>query len=89
MNFARSGLAQFLASTAGRITRFLAGVALIAAGILIGGTWGIVLIVVGVVPLLAGLFDVCVFSALFGGPFSGPRIRALGRGSDSPAAHRP
>lgn len=79
MNFARSGFAQFLASSAGRLIRFLAGVALIVAGALIGGTWGIVMIVVGVVPLLAGAFDVCVFSALFGGPFSGPRIRALKR----------
>jgi hypothetical protein len=28
--------------------------------------------VVGVVPLAAGLFDLCVFSALFGGPLGGP-----------------
>jgi hypothetical protein len=29
------------------------------------------------VPLLAGALDVCLFSALFGGPFSGAAIRAI------------
>jgi hypothetical protein len=28
------------------------------------------------VPLLAGLFDFCVFAPLFGAPLSGPKIRA-------------
>jgi hypothetical protein len=32
---------------------------------------------IGLVPLLAGTFDTCVFSKLFGGPFSGAAIRAL------------
>jgi hypothetical protein len=37
---------------------------------------GIILIVVGLVPLLAGLFDYCVFAPLFGNPFSGKKTRA-------------
>jgi hypothetical protein len=40
---------------------------------------GIALMVLGLVPLAAGIFDVCVLSPLFGGPFSGERIRAKGR----------
>jgi hypothetical protein len=40
------------------------------------GTGGIILAVVGLVPLLAGLFDFCVFAPLFGAPMSGPKIRA-------------
>ncbi len=77
--FAAGPLGQFMASTAGRLTRIVAGVALIAAGLLaIGGTVGIVIAAIGLVPLLAGAFDVCVFSALFGGPLSGSAIRALG-----------
>jgi len=34
---------------------------------------------IGLVPLLAGTFDVCVFSRLFGGPFSGSAIRACAK----------
>ena len=38
---------------------------------------GYVVAAIGLVPLLAGTFDKCVFSRLFGGPFSGQEIRAL------------
>ena len=56
----------------------VAGLALIAVGIfLMEGFWGIVVAVVGVVPFLAGLFDVCVIGALFlGTPFKGDEVRA-------------
>ncbi|PKQ38042.1 MAG: DUF2892 domain-containing protein [Actinobacteria bacterium HGW-Actinobacteria-1] len=66
-----------MASMTGRIVRVVAGVALIAWGIMgLGGTVGIIVAVVGAVPLLAGLFDFCVFAPLFGCPMSGPKIRA-------------
>lgn len=66
----------FMAKPGGRIGRVIAGVILIALGIfVVNGTGGIILIVVGAVPFLAGLFDVCVFSPLFGGPFLGPKMR--------------
>jgi hypothetical protein len=78
--FAVSWLGQFLSSPAGRITRVAAGVAIIAVGLLaVGGTVGIILAAVGLVPLLAGVFDVCIFSALFGGPFRGAGVRACAR----------
>ena len=77
MGFANSTFGQFMASGAGRFTRIIAGIVLITLGAWLWGGWGIALIVVGLVPLLAGLFDVCVFSALFGGPFAGAKIRAL------------
>ena len=68
---------SFMASTPGRITRIVAGIALIAWGLMsLGGTTGIVVAFVGAVPLLAGLFDFCVFAPLFGDPMSGPTIRA-------------
>jgi hypothetical protein len=70
-------LIAFLVSTAGRIARIVAGVALIAWGLLgIGGTGGIIVAVVGAVPLLAGLFDFCVFAPLFGYSPSGAKNRA-------------
>lgn len=68
---------RFMVSTAGRITRIAAGLALIAAGLLwVQGIGGIVLAVVGVVPLAAGAFDFCVFAPLFGAPLSGRKVRS-------------
>ena len=67
----------FMVSTAGRIVRIVAGIALIVWGLLgIGGTTGIIVAVVGAVPLLAGLFDFCVFAPLFGHSLSGSKNRA-------------
>lgn len=66
----------FLASTEGRTTRIVAGVILIGIGLtLLGGTWGHMLAVVGLVPLAAGAFDFCVFAPLARFPFQGPRPR--------------
>ncbi len=67
---------KFIASPAGRLTRVIAGIALIAWGYLgLTGTTGIIVIVIGLVPLLAGLFDVCVFAPLFRLPFGGVQLR--------------
>jgi hypothetical protein len=64
------GFARFMSSNIGRLLRIVAGLALIGIGLwVVGGTWGIVLAVIGLVPLLAGLFKFCVFAPLFGGPF--------------------
>jgi len=68
---------SFMASTAGRITRVVAGLLLVAWGFMgLTGVTGIVVAVIGLVPLVAGLFDFCVFAPLFGNPMSGPKIRA-------------
>ena len=67
---------KFMASASGRLVRIVAGAALIAWGLIgLGGMTGIVVAVVGAVPLLAGVFDFCVFAPLFGAPLSGPKIR--------------
>ncbi|MCW5717619.1 MAG: DUF2892 domain-containing protein [Chitinophagaceae bacterium] len=80
MDFAQSAFAQFLAGGAGRLTRIVAGVALIWVGIAIDQTfWSAVLYIVGAVPILAAVFDVCLITALFGGPFAGRRVRSLAR----------
>jgi hypothetical protein len=69
---------KFMASTAGRVARIVAGLALIAIGLLaMGGTAGIIVAVIGALPLVAGIFDLCVFAPLFGAPLSGPKIRAV------------
>lgn len=68
---------KFMASTTGRLVRIVAGIALIALGLVsIGGATGVVVAVIGALPLVAGLFDFCVFAPLFGAPLSGPQIRA-------------
>jgi len=68
---------NFMASTTGRIVRIVAGIGLIVLGLLVvEGTGGIVLAVVGLVPLIAGLIDICVFAPLFGSPLSGKAIRS-------------
>lgn len=67
--------AKFMAGVYGRMIRILAGMALIAVGIYVQGTWGVVIGVVGAVPLLAGVFNVCLFAPLFGAPFSGTKLR--------------
>ncbi len=70
----------FMASTTGRLVRIVAGIVLILVGLFAlngtsGATAGIVVAVIGLVPLLAGLFDVCLFAPLFGYPLSGAKIR--------------
>jgi hypothetical protein len=67
---------RFLASSAGRVVRAIAGLALIVVGLaVVGGVVGWILAIIGLVPLAAGIFDRCVFAPLFGLPFAGPRLR--------------
>lgn len=61
------GFVHFMRSSGGRLLRVLAGAALIGVGIgAIGGAAGIVVAVIGIVPLLAGIFNFCLFGPLFG-----------------------
>lgn len=72
------GFVKFMVTGAGRVVRIVAGVALIAIGLLlVGGTGGIILAVVGLVPLTAGVFDFCVFAPLFGLPLMGEQVRQM------------
>jgi hypothetical protein len=70
--------ATFMSSGFGRAIRIVAGLALIALGALVvSGTWGLVLIVVGIIPLAAGILDMCFIGALFlGTPLRGDEVRA-------------
>lgn len=75
------GFAAFMASPAGRIIRVVAGLVLIGVGLTVtfgadNTVLGIVLAVIGLVPLVAGALDFCVFAPLFGAPLGGPAIRA-------------
>lgn len=63
--------ARFMSEPIGRIIRAVAGVVLIAVGIVIGGTTGLVVGIIGLVPLAAGVFNFCLIGPLVGGYFSG------------------
>jgi hypothetical protein len=70
------GFAKFMASAAGRILRIVAGIALMLIGVFVlNNVAGYILAAVGLVPLVAGVFDFCIFAPLFGAPFNGQAIR--------------
>lgn len=67
-----NAFACFMASATGRALRIILGLAMIAFGwTKTGTTTGVVLMVVGLVPLLAGVFNICLIAPIIGAPFSG------------------
>ena len=66
---------RFMSSTAGRVTRIVAGLVLIIIGALIGGA-GWFIAAIGLVPFVAGAVDVCVLAPLLKQPLSGKAVRA-------------
>ena len=61
------GLVRFMQSWAGRLLRIGAGALLMWYGLTqLVGTGGIVLAVVGLVPIAAGAFNFCLLGPLFG-----------------------
>jgi hypothetical protein len=72
-----NALLRFLAGSTGRAVRVVAGLILIVIGIwAVQGVGGWILAIIGLVPLLAGVLDRCVFAPLFGLPFDGPDLRS-------------
>jgi len=67
-----------MASTGGRITRGVIGIALIVAGVLVGGVAGWALGAFGAILVAAGLFDFCVITGLIDNIWSGREVRARG-----------
>jgi len=52
---------SFMSSTAGRAARVIAGIVLIVVGLaVVGGTGGIIVAIVGLVPVFAGAGNVCL-----------------------------
>ena len=82
-NLAKSQFTQFISSMAGRIVRIVFGIILIAGGfILRHQTIGIVLMIFGLLPLFAGLFDICVLTGIIGNKWSGKYVRQCARAKD-------
>jgi hypothetical protein len=75
-SFNQSGFSKFLNSLAGRILRLVAGIGFLVVGYIYRDyTLGVISMVWGVLPLSAGVFDICYVSAALGGPLSGKKIR--------------
>ncbi|MBN9105881.1 MAG: DUF2892 domain-containing protein [Propionibacteriaceae bacterium] len=68
-------LLTFFSTPAGRWTRAIAGVVLIAVGALLGGWW-FLLAALGLVFVLVGALDVCLLAPLFGKPLRGKDFRS-------------
>ncbi len=81
----------FMASRTGRWTRMLTGAGMVVGGLAAGSPKGKLLAVAGLLPLLAGAFDLCLFGPLFGLPVKGEAIRRkVGLiGEDSLLPHPP
>lgn len=76
--------ACFMARPLGRGLRIVGGLALIGWGYnMRGTTLGTVLMIVGVVPLLAGLLNLCFIAPIIGAPFSGRSTHGEGSGSSN------
>jgi hypothetical protein len=52
----------------------VAGLVLIGVGLYVGGAWGVVIAVVGAVPLLAGIANVCGIAPFLRVPFNARRL---------------
>lgn len=63
--------AKFMAGPIGRGARALVGIVLIVIGISTGGAGGWILAIVGLLPLAAGVLNICVIAPLLKAPFSG------------------
>ena len=61
-------IVRLMNSPGGRIARGLAGAALIVAGGVTGGSGGLVLALVGLVPLVAGAAGICLAAPLLRAP---------------------
>lgn len=72
-----SWFVKSMVSPVGRGARIVAGLALIDGGLFgVTGIVGAVIATVGLVPLVAGALDGCLFAPLFGYFLSGRRTRA-------------
>lgn len=62
---------KYVSSRNGRTARFLIGSVIVAMGLFVSP----VLVVIGLLPLFAAIFDVCVLAPLFKLPFEGEKLR--------------
>lgn len=65
---------NFMASSAGRRARILAGIALVNLGIfVVGGPVGLAMAIFGLLPVASGLLNLCPVAPIWGGHFLGAK----------------
>lgn len=64
-------IAALMATPAGRLVRVALGIALIIAGIMLGGAGGWIVATIGLVPIAAGTANVCLVAPILHAPFKG------------------
>ena len=67
--------ARFVSGATGRLLRIAIGIAVIAFGYAMRSVGGVAIAAFGVLPLAAGVFDICLLGPLFGAPLRGQDIR--------------
>ncbi len=78
--------AQFMATPIGRLLRIGIGVILIAVGVLaIPGVIGKFVALIGLAPIIAGAFNVCLIAPIIGVPFRGEDLPGAGHPPVKPA----
>ena len=70
-----SALARFMASPIGRLLRVAIGLLLIYWGRSLHSGTGTLVMIVGLIPLAAGVFNFCLIAPLIHAPFWGSQIR--------------
>ena len=74
--FNHSPFSHFINSPRGRVFRVVAGTGFLVVGLVFRHHWfGVLSMLWSILPLTAGLFDVCYISAALGGPLKGAAIR--------------
>lgn len=69
------GLIRFMVNRSGRILRIILGLGLIVFGAFASPVINWILVLIGIIPMAAGLFDFCLSAPLIGYFFSGKRPR--------------
>ncbi|GAB1420832.1 hypothetical protein MASR2M15_09560 [Anaerolineales bacterium] len=69
-------LVKFMTSSTGRIARIVLGIVLILVGqFVVKDTAGTIITILALIPIAAGIFDVCILGAVLGYPFKGALAR--------------
>ena len=71
-------IVRFMSSTAGRVLRVIAGIGVIAwAFTALGGRDATIVALIGGIPILTGLLDICVLGPVTGQALKGRTVRAV------------
>lgn len=65
------GFARWMSSPLGRLARILFGLVLILMGLSVQTGMGFFVAAVGLLPIVAGVMNLCLFAPFFGGPLFG------------------